>query len=144
MPDPQKEMLIRWFEEVWNQGRREVIDELLSPDCVIHDGAASVRGSESFKEFFDRMRGAFSDIHITFGDALTEGDLTCLRWSVTMRHTGDALGLPPTGKQVQTTGMSLVRFSNGRFSEAWQNWDMLGIMEQIHGTPRSATYMGSR
>ena len=141
MADAQKEMLVRWFEEVWNQGRRETVDDLLAPDCVIHDGATSIRGPEAFKTFYDRMRGAFSEFHFSWSAALSEGDLTCLRWSVTMRHTGDALEIPATGKQVHTTGMSLVRFANGRFAEAWQNWDMLGIIEQIRGAERAPTYM---
>jgi predicted ester cyclase len=102
--DHQKDKIIRWFEEVWNQGRRETIDELLPPDCVIHDGVTEAKGPEDFKLFYDRMRRAFSDMHVTPAECLSEGDLVCLRWSVTMRHTGDGLGMPPTGKRLHTTG----------------------------------------
>src|SRR5229473_7622396 len=131
MSDHQKEMIVRWFEEVWNQGRRQTIDELLPPDCIVHEGEAATRGPDEFKPFFDRMRAAFADIHVTFHEVISEGDIACLRWSATMRHSGNALGMPATGKQLHTTGMSMVRFAKGRFAEAWQNWDMLGLMEQI-------------
>jgi steroid delta-isomerase-like uncharacterized protein len=143
MSTHQKESVIRWFEEVWNKGRRDVIDEMLSPDFVVHEGELTTKGPEGFKIFFDRMRAAFSDIHVTPHEAVSEGEYACLRWSVTMRHTGDGLGMPATGKKLGTTGMSLIRFHNGRFAEAWQNWDMLGVMEQIKGTGPSPVYMAA-
>jgi predicted ester cyclase len=39
--------------------------------------------------------------------------------------------MAPTGKQLHVTGMSLFRFADGRIAEAWQNWDMLGLLHQI-------------
>jgi steroid delta-isomerase-like uncharacterized protein len=137
----QKELIIRWFEEVWNKGRREAIDEMLPPDFVVHEGDLNTKGPEGFKIFFDRMRTAFSDIQVTPHEAVSDGAYAYLRWAVTMRHTGDGLGMPASGKRVRTTGMTLVRFQNGRFAEAWQNWDMLGVMEQIKGTGPSQFYM---
>src|ERR1041384_5270698 len=122
MPDQNKAMIRRWFEEVWNQGRREVIDEMFGPEIILHDGDVVSKGPEAFKVFFDRMRASVSDIKVTAEEAISEGDLTCLRWSVTMRHSGDGMGgVPASGKQLRTTGMTMVRFANGAFSEAWQN-----------------------
>jgi steroid delta-isomerase-like uncharacterized protein len=138
-----KATITRWFEEVWNQGRRETIDELMPEDCVIHDGDTDTTGPAEFKVFFDRLQAAFSDIHVTAHHAICDGDFACLRWSSTMRHTGDALGMPATNKQLHTSGMSFVRFKDGRFAEAWQNWDMLGLIQQITDTAASAeVYMG--
>lgn len=135
--------IIRWFEEVWNQGRRETIDELMPEDCVIHDGDTDATGPAEFKVFFDRLQSAFSDIRVTAHRAISDGDFGCLRWSATMRHTGDALGMPATDKQLYTTGISMVRFKDGRFAEAWQNWDMLGLIQQITNTATPAkVYMG--
>ena len=60
-----------------------------------------------------------------------------------MRHTGDALGMPATNKQLHTSGISIVRFKDGRFAEAWQNWDMLGLIQQITDAAAPAkVYMG--
>ena len=143
MSEHNKKMIIRWFEEVWNQEREEAIHEMLPADCIIHEGRSSAKGPAEFKLFFDRMRAAFSDIHVTCHETIAESDLVCLRWSVTMRHTGDGLGMKATGKQLQSTGFSMVRFANGRFAEAWQNWDMLGLMEQIGDTKPSAVYIAS-
>lgn len=143
MSEQPKQTIVRWFEEVWNKGRRQTIDELLSPDCVIHDGNTSLKGPEEFKKYFDLMRSAFSEIQVTPEEAVSEGTLVCLRWSVKMRHTGDGLGMPATGRNVQMTGISIVRFAGGRFAEAWQNWDMLGVMQQIQQAEPAKLYMSA-
>ena len=125
--DPYKQLAKRWFEEVWNQGRREAISELLAPDALLHEGSATTVGPEAFLSFFDRMQAAFSEIHITVHDTISEGEKVCLQWSGTMRHTGDGLGLPPTGELVEITGISIVRIADNRLAERWQNWDTRGL-----------------
>jgi predicted ester cyclase len=134
----------RWFEEVWNRGRREAIAEMMTPACVIHDGATDSTGPEGFYPFFDRMKGTFSDIHVALEDTIAEDDAACIRWSCTMKHTGGGFGIPPTGRTIHVTGISILRASGGKIIEAWQNWDMLGMMEQIHGQGKTgATYIGA-
>jgi steroid delta-isomerase-like uncharacterized protein len=133
----------RWFEEVWNKLRREAIAEMLAPDCEIHDGELDTRGPEGFYPFFDRMCATLSDLRITVMDNIAEGNLLCVRWVCTAKHTGDGLGVPPTGRTINVTGITIVRVADGKVVEAWQNWDMLGMMEQIKGVGKSATYIGA-
>ena len=144
MSEANKELGKRWFEEVWNQGRREVIREMLTPDAVMQEGGEAVKGPEGFYPFFDRMQAAFSDIHVTIHDALAEEDRVCLRWSCTMKHAGDGLGIPPTGKSLQTTGISIMRIAAGKLVAGWQNWDMLGLMRQIREEPMAPTYIAAK
>jgi predicted ester cyclase len=60
-----------------------------------------------------------------------------------MTHTGAGFGIPPTGKSLAVTGMSIVRVHGGRLVEGWQNWDMLGLMQQIQGAPMAPTYIAA-
>ncbi len=133
----------RWFEEVWNKGRREAVEEMLSPDAVLHEGDRDSVGPASFYEFYDRLNAAFSESHVTVDDILVEDDRACLRWTCTCKHTGDALGIAATQKHIRVTGITILRLANGRFVEAWQNWDMLGMLEQIRGASRAATYVNA-
>jgi steroid delta-isomerase-like uncharacterized protein len=144
MAETERNLGRRWFEEVWNRGRREAIPEMLAPDGVIHDGPTDSTGPEGFYPFFDRMNGTFSEIHVTLEDTIAEGTGACIRWTCTMQHTGSGLGVPPTGKTIRITGISILHASGGKIIEAWQNWDMLGMMEQIQGHSRTAaTYIGA-
>ena len=133
----------RWFEEVWNQGRRDAIAELLAPDAVVHDGGVDTVGPEEFYPFFERMQSTFSELHVSVDDTVAEGDKVCVRWSCTAKHTGNGLGVPPTGKSLHVTGMTIIRVAGGRLVEGWQNWDMLGLLEQIKGSGKAATYIAA-
>src|ERR1700682_4945149 len=144
MSEANKQLAKRWFEEVWNKGRREAIREILAPDAEIQESGEAIKGPEGFYPFFDRMQAAFSDIRVTFHNAIAEGDKVCLRWSCSMTHTGNGLGVPPTRKTLRTTGITVVRVANGKLVAGWQNWDMLGLMQQIKEEPMAATYMAAK
>ncbi len=122
--DSQKQFVARWFEEVWNQSKREAIHEMFPEDCILHDGRAEYRGPAEFKRFYDALRAQLSDVRVTPLETISEGDLVCMRWSSTAIHSS-------TGKSVAVSGMSLLRFENGRLAEAWQNWDQHGLLQQV-------------
>jgi predicted ester cyclase len=133
----------RWFDEVWNQGRRESIGEMIAPDAVLHEGGADSRGPDGFYPFFDRMIATFSEIRVNVEDTLAEDDKLCVRWSFSGKHTGNGLGIPPTGKTVNVTGISILRVAGAMLLEGWQNWDMLGLMEQLKDVRPSPTYVAA-
>jgi len=133
----------RWFEEVWNRGRRSAIAEMLAPDGVIHDGGVDTLGPEGFYPFFDRIQATLSELQVSVDDSIVEGNTLCARWSCTAKHTGNGLGIPPSGRTVHLTGITIARVEDGKVVEAWQNWDMLGMLEQITGGAKSATYLGA-
>ena len=143
MSEQNRQLVRRWFEGVWNEGRREVIAEMLTPDAVIQDGGVASVGPEGFYPFFDRMHAAFSGIHVTPHDMIAEEDKVCVRWSCTMWHTGDGLGMPATNKCIEISGISVVRVANGKFVAGWQSWDMLGMLQQIRGEAMAPTYIAA-
>lgn len=122
--DLNKQLIARWFEEVWNQSRRETIFELFAADAVLHEGDKPIRGPHEFSAFYDGLQSEFSDFQITPGVTLAEGDLASLRWTATARHKA-------TGKPTRITGISIVRIKDGKFVEAWQNWDAAGLAAQL-------------
>lgn len=128
----QNKMLVhRWFEEVWNQSRRETIFELLTEDGVLHDGPRDIRGSGEFARFHDALRSQFSDFHFTPIVTLAEDERVCVHWSCSMTHTS-------TRKPLHLSGTSVVRIENGRFAEGWQNWDAAHLYTQLTGQPTLA------
>ena len=143
MTDSDRDLGRRWFEEVWNKNRREAIGEMMAPRVVLHDGDAVTQGPDAFYQFFDRMSATFSEMHVKVEETIAESDKLCVRWSSTAKHTGGGLGIAPTGLAINVTGISILRVADGRFVEAWQNWDMLGMMEQIQSRGRTAIYIGA-
>jgi steroid delta-isomerase-like uncharacterized protein len=143
MTQEDRDLGRRWFEEVWNKGRREAIAEMLTHESVVHEGDIDSVGPEGFYPFFDRLNSAMSNLHVTVHDTMAEGDRLCVRWSCTAKHTGDGLGVPATGKSIHVTGISILRVKGGKFLEGWQNWDMLGLMEQVRGAEKTPTYIAA-
>ncbi len=122
--EQNKALTIRWFEQVWNHGNRDAIAELFAADGVIYDGSTAIRGPAEFEEFYDRLRSQFSDFQITPVIVLAEADLACIHWTASFKHI-------PTDRPAHVTGTSVVRVKDGKFVEAWQNWDAASLAVQI-------------
>jgi steroid delta-isomerase-like uncharacterized protein len=128
------QLVRRWFQEVWNEGRMETVYELLSPDGVARGQRGAnkdIRGPKEFDQFVREIRGAFPDIKVTVEDIFAADDKVVMRWSAIMTHTGDALGMPATGRTVRSQGITIARIVNGKIVEGWDSWDQLGMLEQI-------------
>ena len=128
------QLVQRWFREVWNEGKTDTVRELLAPDGVARgqNGSGSeLRGPAQFVSFVEQIRGAFPDIHVVIEDILSTEDKVVVRWSATMTHKGDGLGIPASGKPVRSTGISIARIVGGKVVEGWDNWDQLGMLQQI-------------
>jgi steroid delta-isomerase-like uncharacterized protein len=131
----------RVLDEAFNEGRIDVLDEILSPDMVSHDPAEpeDVRGVEAHKERVRKYRDAMSDLHVTLEDIFASGDRVCSRWTVRGTNDGELEGMPATGRKIELAGLTIDRFDDdGRIVEAWDNWDNAGFMQQLGITPEMA------
>jgi len=138
MSGDNKQLVQRWFEEVWNQNRESAIDELLSPEGVGFGLAATdteIHGPAEFKPFVRNMRSAFPDLHIAVEDTVAEGDKVAVRLRVSGTHNGGGLGFPATGRKVDVTAITIIQFANGKLVHGWNNWDQLGMMQQLGVIP---------
>ena len=129
-----EELCKQWFEEVWNKGRAEAIDELLSTEAIAHglgEGGGDLKGTEGFKAFHAVFTGAFPDLQITVEDIMTSGDKGAVRFCGTATHRGDHLGIKATNRKVSFTGMTFMRWKDGQIVEGWNNVDIAGMMAQI-------------
>ncbi len=125
----------RFFEEVVNQGNLALVDELLSPDFVDHSGMFGAPGREGARQGWAAFHAAFASFHSTLEDLIAEGDKVVQRFTARGTHTGEWMGIPATGKQVEVTGMAIHRIAGGKIAENWANMDMLGFMQQLGLVP---------
>jgi len=137
MSEGNKNTVRRLFEEVWNKGNLQVTDDLFTPNYSHHDSSTLDvgRGPESEKKRATLYRTAFPDLRLTVEDIIAEGETVVARWSCRGTHKGDLNGIAPTGKHVNLTGISIARFTNGKMSEGFVNWDALSLMQQLGVVP---------
>jgi predicted ester cyclase len=138
MSTEQNTMLARrLFEETWNSKNLAVMDELLAPNFVFHNSVQTLYGPEGFKQFATIYHRAFPQAHFTIEDTIAQGDMVALRWTARGKQDGELLGIPPTGKEVTVTGISLTLISNGKTVESWGEFDALGMLHQIGVIPKT-------
>ena len=132
MPD-SKTVLYRYGEEVWNQGKLSLIDELFTADHRYHDAVLGELppGPEGVRQRVGTYMSAVPDAKVTFEDWMVDGDKVLCRWSWGGTNTGELMGLPPTGRQATTTGMHLCHVREGRIAETWVSYDAFGFLRQL-------------
>ena len=140
MSEPNKAIVRRLIEELWNKGNLSLADQLFSPNYAHHDPSTPDfgRGPESEKKRATLYRTAFPDLRLTIEDLIAEGDTVMARWSCHGTHKGDLNGMAPTGKQFTISGVTIARLLNGKLAEGYVNWDALGLMQQLGVVPQLA------
>lgn len=135
MAEQYETLAHRWFEEVWNKQREDVIDELMHEDCVafgLNDADGNpLRGPAGFKTLFAAFTSAFPDIHVTVEETVSEGDRIAARCTVTGTHMGEGLGIEPTQKSIAFTGLVLIKIKDGKFIEGWNQFDFMNMYQQL-------------
>jgi predicted ester cyclase len=72
-----------------------------------------------------------SDAILRVEDMVAEGDKVVTRWTMTATHSGEFMGVPPTDRRLTMSGIIIDRFVDGRVVEAWESFDMHGLMAQL-------------
>jgi ketosteroid isomerase-like protein len=137
LSETNKAAIRRFVDEVWNQGNLSVVDDFLAPTYTHYDPTTRDfgRGPEGEKQRVTLYRSAFPDLRLTIEDLLEDGDTVVARWSCRGTHDGPLDQILPTGKPVSITGISVVRFADGKMIEARIQWDALGMLQQIGVVP---------
>ena len=135
--DPQ-EIVRRYFEEIWDRGDLDIVDQLFSPDFVRHGPAlegGDVRGPEGLKQLVRLYRGSFPDLKVPIDEQITEGNVVVTRWTAHGTHQGELLGTAPTGRRATVPGMLMDRIAGGRIAEEWASYDALRMLQELGAIP---------
>jgi predicted SnoaL-like aldol condensation-catalyzing enzyme len=135
----QNEALVgRFFEELCNEGRAGVADEIVAPDYVSHGPQAPpAEGPDGVKARVGVYQDAL-DGHWDVKETISAGDHVVARWIGSGTHNGELMGLEPTGKPVAVEAISIFRIADGKIAEEWTVWDALGLLQQVGAVPLPA------
>jgi steroid delta-isomerase-like uncharacterized protein len=134
MSAENKAIVRRCFKEIWSKGNLDLIDQLVATNFTDHDPASPVQvvGRDGLRQHVNMYRSAFPDLTFTVDDILAEDNKVTARWTARGTHKGMLLGIAPTGQQVTTEGITIIRIANGKIAESWVTWDALGMMQQLN------------
>jgi steroid delta-isomerase-like uncharacterized protein len=125
----------RVTEEIWNQKNPALIEEIYATDCVIHTSGGVLHGRSGYRQLYDTYTRAFPDCQVIIEDSLVGGDKVMLHYTFAGTHTGELMGIAPSGKPVSVQGTAFARFAGGQIVEETTIWDTLGLVQQIGAVP---------
>jgi predicted ester cyclase len=134
MPTVEHKTIVeRWFREIFEQGKMDVIDELVAPGLIAHapgNGPPS-GGRDAFKHWLQWHRASFTDQHWTIHDILSDGEKAVVRYAGYTMYRGGLFDLPATNQPVLETGIIIFRIADGQVQEMWSEMSDLQVVFQL-------------
>jgi predicted ester cyclase len=123
----------RWFEDLFNTGNLDEVDEIVAPNHTIHDSSHPnlPSGPKATQEIVEFWRSAFPDVHVTIEDQIVEGDKVVLRWTASGTQDGEFMGTDPTHLPVTVMGITISRVSDGKIAETWNSFGDAELMDTL-------------
>jgi len=133
MSDDLKAIPRRLIEEVYNQGKLDVVYEVIAAEYVGHDPSLpeDIAGAAAERELAAAYRVAFPDLSITIEDQVAEGDKVVTRLRARGRHEGKLGGIPPSGNEMDVTAVAIHRIADGKIVEHWSDVDSAAMLAQL-------------
>jgi steroid delta-isomerase-like uncharacterized protein len=133
MQDPKVSVIYRYFSELFNQGRVELVPELLHPDYRNHSpGSPELPcGREGVGIVVQALRRGLPDLHYQIDDLVVGQDSVAVRTTMTGTHLGDLFGMPATSRSLRVMQMTFERFREGRIIAHHRLTDDLSMLRQL-------------
>lgn len=127
------DIIHQYFEEVWNQGKLDVVDRLIASDYINHNpgGDQVIAGPEGLKPIVATMRNAFTGLCYCIEQMVVTEDRVAVLVEMRGVHTGDFFGIPATGLAVDVKQMQIERIEHGKIAEHWRVTDDLRLLQQL-------------
>ena len=126
-------LIKRYFEEVWNHGKLDVLDEIMSPDYTNHNPGMPnpIPGPAGLKPIVAAIRKAFPDLKYVIENMVVSDDQVAVQTTMYGTHAGDFFGIAPTHKVIQVSQMQIERIANHKIIEHWRVTDELTLLKQL-------------
>ena len=127
-----KDVILRYYAEVWDGRRPEVIGSLFAASYVNHAGSrGTLGGPAGIRANYDSTLAAFPDVRFRLDEVLAEGNKVVARYTMLGRHDGPFQGTPATGRSIDVPGIGIYSVADGMIQESWVLRDTLALLRQI-------------
>ncbi|SIN89146.1 ester cyclase [Chitinophaga niabensis] len=128
-----KRIIERYYNEVWNEGKLAVLDELLSKDYINHTPSTPnpPPGPDGLKPIIKAIRKGFPDLHYEIKDIIVTEGKAVARVVMTGTQTDTLFGMPPTGRKISVNQINIEQIENGKITQHWRVTDELTMMKQL-------------
>ena len=132
MIETNRELIRRFYEDLWNPFDKSRIPELLTEDLRFRGSLGDEKaGHPGFAEYMDLVRTAFPDFTNQIEEIISEGDRAFARLTYRGTHRGEVLGITATNRRIEYAGAAVFGFRGGKISEVWVLGDLYGLLQQL-------------
>jgi predicted ester cyclase len=131
--EQSRELMRRITAGIWDEGRLDLIDELIAEDLINHIEVPGLEGTgrEQYRAQAEMMRSAFPDFRNPLDLVVAEGEIAVSYGRMMGTNTGEMMGMSPTGKRIDLPVFGMLRFKDGRAIERWGEWDTMAYSQQL-------------
>jgi steroid delta-isomerase-like uncharacterized protein len=139
MTAPNKELVLRFYKEVYGDWNMALVDAAVSPRFVSHDWPeGGPTGPQAFRDYYSAIRSAVPDARYVVDDLIAEGDRVVVRWRMLGTHEHAFGDIPPTGRAITLAGIAVYRLEDGKLMERWVVSDVYGLLHAPARTEKAA------
>ena len=139
MSEDESMAVVRRFFDLLNQAAFDLVGPLLAADFLLHFDSMPPLDATGAIGFFRGFIGAFPGIHHEIVDQFAAGERVATRIVVTGVHSGDFMGMPPSGRTISIGAINIHRLAGGQVIEQWVNSDALGMLQQLGAIPAAGS-----
>jgi steroid delta-isomerase-like uncharacterized protein len=129
--EDNKRLVQTFQQEVLHKGNYEKAREWAHEDLVIHLPPGMEPGLDNALGWFAMCAEWFTSTGLDVDLMVAEDDLVFQLITLHFEHTGDYMGMPPTGKRFSIGGLAAFRIRDGKIAEHWGLYDMASIPAQL-------------
>ena len=124
--------IVRHYQEIYNGNELDRLTEVVSEDLLTPNIMPDIpQGLEGAKVAHRMMLAGFPDYQTIIEDMIAEDDKVAARIKMTGTHTGEFMGIPPTGRRISFTGIYIARIADGKIVEHWGEEDGVSLLQQL-------------
>ena len=136
MSTESNKAVVQRFRDAFNAGDLDGAFGCFAPNAIVHTSSSpDPLPMEGFRQLGQLMMTAFVGGTATIEDMIVEGDRVVSRLTFRATHTGDLMGIPPTGKSIVISEVTIDKIADGKIVESWRLLDQMGMMQQLGVIP---------
>ena len=133
--EQNKDLIRRYYEEMWNQWDFELAEQILAPEIFFHGSlGVTTRGIAAFRQYMQTVRDAFPDFHNKVEELVAENQHVVAHLTYHGTHRGEIFGIAPAGKKITYVGAAFFQIVGGRITEGWVLGDPKSLLQQLGDT----------
>jgi steroid delta-isomerase-like uncharacterized protein len=122
--------------EAWNSGEVARYLELYGAEIKLHAGTYDFADKKAVEDMYKGFFAATSDLRLDIHETFGHENQLAARYTVTGTHTGELMGIPPTGREISITGITIMHFEDGKVVERWDADDSVEALSRLRGDAR--------